>query len=283
MTQQAVPTWQTLLQELRGQDFDRYACCLFAPLEQRADMTALFLFNATLAQIRDQVTEPVLGQIRLQWWRDALSALSGGGKAPAQPTLTSIATWCERGFDLSPLQMLIDARAADLENPPFPALANYDAYRQNSSRPLGLMAARLLGQERHAALYADSMELYATVGLLRAVPHWVRRRQLPLPPEWLERYKIAEADLMEMRPLSGLAACLHAAATRALQAGANLEPRWRVLPKPERQAGLAIRLHLALACHDARRLLHAAEPWRSTQPIPWLRLTNLAWHALSGK
>ncbi len=274
--------WQNLLQELRGQDFDRYACCLFAPPEQRVDLAALFLFNATLAQIRDQVTEPVLGQIRLQWWRDALAALGNGSQAPAQPVLGIIATWQERGLDLAPLQTLIDARAADLANPPFPSHADYSAYRANTSRPLGLMGARLLGQEQHAALYADSMEHYATIGLLRAVPHWVRRRQLPLPPEWLEQYKIAEADLMELRPVPGLTALMHAEATKAQQAGAALQRQWRALPKPERQAGLIVALHLALSRHDAGYLLKIAEPWRPAAPTRWLRLVRLVWHTLRG-
>lgn len=274
--------WQNLLPELRGKDFDRYACCLFAAPEQRTDLTALFLFNAELAQIRDQVTEPLLGHIRLQWWCDALAALGNTGNAPNQPTLDVIARWHQRDLDLAPLQTLLDGRAADLANPPFPTLTRYAAYRRDTSRPLGLMAVSLLEQEQNAALYADSMEHYATIGLLRAMPHWVRRRQMPLPPEWLQQYDINETDLMELRPSPGLTACLHAQAAQALTAGNALRQRWRALPKPERQAGLAIWLHVGLAQHDAKVLLQTAAPWQRTMPTRWLRLGRLAWHSLRG-
>lgn len=274
--------WQNLLTELRGKDFDRYACCLFAAPEQRTDLTALFLFNAELARIRDQVTEPLLGHIRLQWWRDALAALNSAGATPAPPALAAITGWHPRGLDLTPLQTLLDGRAADLANPPFPTLTRYAAYRRDTSRPLGVMAAKLLGQEQHATLYADSMEHYATIGLLRALPHWVRRRQMPLPPEWLQQHNISEPDLMELRPSPGLTACLHAQATQALATGAALRQRWRTLPQPERQAGLGVWLHVGLAQHDAKVLLRSAAPWQQAMPTRWLRLGRLAWHALRG-
>ena len=275
--------WQSLLQELRGQDFDRYATCLFAPPEQRADLAALFLFNATLAQIRDQVTEPLLGNIRLQWWRDELARLNKGNKAPEQPVLEIIGSWRQRGLDLTPLLTMIDARATDLDNPPFPTLSDYIAYRRNTSRPLGVMAAKLIGQERHAELYADSMELYATIGLLRAVPHWVKRRQQPLPPEWLRHYIIDETNLMELRSSPGLTALTHSEAKQTLTACTRLQQQWSDLLKPERQAGLCLSLHLAFARLDATRLLQSAAPWRQAHPTRWLRLIHLAWHALRGE
>lgn len=275
--------WQSLLQELRGQDFDRYATCLFAPPEQRADLAALFLFNATLAQIRDQVTEPLLGNIRLQWWRDELGRLNNGNEAPAQPILEIIASWHRRGLDLTPLLTTIDARATDLDNPPFPTLSDYSSYRRNTSRPLGVMAAQLIGQEHHAELYADSMELYATIGLLRAVSHWVKRRQQPLPPEWLQHYTIDETNLMELRSSPGLTALRHFEAQQTLTACSRLQQQWSALLKPERQAGMCLWLHMAMARRDAILLLQSVDPWRQALPTRWLRLIHLAWHALRGE
>ena len=60
----------------RSGDPDRALAALFAPRETRADLLALYAFNVELARIAEQVTEPELGAIRLQWWREALARAS---------------------------------------------------------------------------------------------------------------------------------------------------------------------------------------------------------------
>ena len=62
----------------RKADPDRAIAALFAPPDTRDDLFALFAFNAELARIADQVTEPGLGAIRLQWWREGIER--GGGR-----------------------------------------------------------------------------------------------------------------------------------------------------------------------------------------------------------
>ena len=57
---------------------------LFAPAALRADLFALYGFAAEIARIPDQVSEPTLGEIRLQWWRDALQAAAERGGATAR-------------------------------------------------------------------------------------------------------------------------------------------------------------------------------------------------------
>ena len=41
-------------------------------------MFALYAFNYEIARVREIVREPMLGQIRLQWWREAVSAAFSG-------------------------------------------------------------------------------------------------------------------------------------------------------------------------------------------------------------
>ena len=57
---------QELAGELRRHDPDRYVAALYAPADRRDDLIALHAFNAEIARIRDQVREPMLGEIRLQ-------------------------------------------------------------------------------------------------------------------------------------------------------------------------------------------------------------------------
>lgn len=57
-------------------DEDRWLSSRYAAPAQRAQLIALYGFNYELARVRLAVSEPTLGAIRFQWWREALEALS---------------------------------------------------------------------------------------------------------------------------------------------------------------------------------------------------------------
>lgn len=70
--------FETLRQELRGLDGDLYLCHLFAPAATREALLTLYHLYADIARIPVSVSEPMVGAIRLQWWRDLLTALADG-------------------------------------------------------------------------------------------------------------------------------------------------------------------------------------------------------------
>src|SRR3546814_13598357 len=59
-------------------DPDRYLASLFAPEAQREDLFALYAFNYEVAKTAEVVSEPMIGQIRLQWWRESLAGIYEG-------------------------------------------------------------------------------------------------------------------------------------------------------------------------------------------------------------
>jgi len=63
---------------VRRADPDRYFASLFAPAEIRPYLFALYAFNHELARIGETVHEPMMGQIRLQWWREAIDGARRG-------------------------------------------------------------------------------------------------------------------------------------------------------------------------------------------------------------
>lgn len=63
----------TLRQAAIAREPDRYFAATLAPEARRYDLIALTAFAAELANIPTQVREPLAGEIRLQWWRDALA------------------------------------------------------------------------------------------------------------------------------------------------------------------------------------------------------------------
>ena len=75
----------------RSGEPDRYLAALLAPPDARPHLLALAAFSSELARVPSLVTrEPAMGEIRLQWWRDALAA-SDASRAPAIPSPTPCA------------------------------------------------------------------------------------------------------------------------------------------------------------------------------------------------
>ena len=64
---------------VRRHDRDRFQTALFAPAAHREALFALYAFNYEIARVREIVREPMLGRIRLQWWREAMAAAFAGG------------------------------------------------------------------------------------------------------------------------------------------------------------------------------------------------------------
>ena len=56
----------------------------------RSGLAALFALDATLANILRTTREPIVGQMRLTWWHEALSRLDGAAP-PAEPVLQALA------------------------------------------------------------------------------------------------------------------------------------------------------------------------------------------------
>src|SRR6202042_3157796 len=64
---------------VRTGDFARYASALFVPAPERRALLALYAFNAEICRVHTQVSQPLPGEIRLQWWRDMLAGDGHGG------------------------------------------------------------------------------------------------------------------------------------------------------------------------------------------------------------
>src|SRR5215831_15489085 len=153
-------------------DHDRFQTVLFAPAARREALFALYAFNYEIARVRETVTQPMLGQIRLQWWRENIAAAFEGGPVRrhivAEPLTAAI-----RGAALSRehFDRLIDARETDLEDDPPAALADLEGYAEATSARLIYLALEILGVHDDAADEAARHVgiAYALAGLMRSM------------------------------------------------------------------------------------------------------------------
>lgn len=79
-----------VMQQLREADRDRYFSLFFVSEPHRSKLACFYLIDAEIQKIRQQVSEPQLGLIRLQWWREAI-AQAYAGQAVAHPVLAELA------------------------------------------------------------------------------------------------------------------------------------------------------------------------------------------------
>ena len=138
--------------ELKRLDPVRHFANLTVEQDKREDIAAFHCFLAEIASIPKRVTEPAMGEIRLQWWQDVIEqSASAGSKQDtlgqnAGPVAAALKTLQQR-CDLSPdiLLQIIEARRFDLYNDPMPDMAAFETYAgETEALPL-MLSAQILG------------------------------------------------------------------------------------------------------------------------------------------
>lgn len=114
---------------LRAADEDFWLAAQFAPAALRPKLTALFLLRAEIVRVPEAVTEPAIGEMRLQWWREAIAALPRGEAPKGQPALA--ASESANLFDALPPEAFdraIDAQSRIFYEPYFASPADLGAW-----------------------------------------------------------------------------------------------------------------------------------------------------------
>jgi NADH dehydrogenase [ubiquinone] 1 alpha subcomplex assembly factor 6 len=186
---------------VRRHDRDRFQTVLFAPAARREALFALYAFNYEIARVRETVTQPMLGQIRLQWWRENIAAAFECGAIRRHPVVEALAAVIgEFRLTRDHFDRLIDAREIDLADEPPAGLAALEDYAEATSARLVYLALEVLGVHDAAA---DEAGLhvgiaYSLAGLLRAVSF--RARPI-IPPDIPTRTGVAELAEAALRHL----------------------------------------------------------------------------------
>ncbi|MEJ1995785.1 MAG: phytoene/squalene synthase family protein [Limibacillus sp.] len=242
--------------EVRRFDHDRYLSLLLAAEPLRRSLLAIYAFNLEIARTAESVSEPMIGQIRLQWWRDSIEGLYGGAprrNAVIQPLEEAISTG---NLTRSHFEGLIDARERDLDPDPPESLAALERYAEATSVPVMLLGLEAAGVREGPALKAARHAglALALTGILRATAFLTRQRRILLPLKGMRAADVSPQELLDGR-----------------LAPSALSPVVR--PIAERAAR-----HLMLARRDSRRIDRHALPvfWPATLAELHLRRLHAA-------
>ena len=240
---------------VRSRDFARYAATLFMPAIPRRALLAVYAFNTEISRVREQVSQPLPGEMRLQWWTDMLGGTGHGGiegNPVAAELLLAI-----RDFRLSvePLLRLIEEHQFDLYNDPMPSMAALEGYVTDTSSALLSLGARLVArpseQIDHLARHAGLAQGIAQV--IAALPLDAARRQLFVPVQLLESHGSGMEEVYAGRQTPGTRAAIDQLIG---EARAHLKTALELLADVPPEAR-PVFLPLALVRRDLKRMSRA--------------------------
>jgi phytoene synthase len=176
-----------LAETVRQASPERYVATLYAPSPLRPPLMALHAFTAEIASLRDKVREPLAGEIRLQWWRDALAAPAGQNSGnPAADALREAMAQFRLPFDA--FDRLLEASIFDLYDDPMPDRATLEGYLgETRAAPVQLAMLVLDGDQARGFAEAAGHAgcVIGIAEILAALPLHRRRGQCYVPADIL--------------------------------------------------------------------------------------------------
>lgn len=214
-------------QLVRRADPDRFLASLFAPASKRPLLLALYAFNVEVARVADTVREPMMGEIRLEWWRETLEGARAGKPRPHDVARALADLFAATGLPTGQFEAMISTRAFDASSDVFADRAALEAYCDATSGNLMRVAAQILGAPNDA-LARHAGTAYAIAGILRSIPHHAARHKSFLPQSMLDAVGLTKDELFARPDRDKVKAVVaqiahwareHLAAARALRAG----------------------------------------------------------------
>jgi phytoene synthase len=169
---------------VRAGDENRYLATAFARSDVRPHLFALYAFHHEIAKTAEAVSQPLLGHIRLQWWRESLDGIYAGTPRKYEMTEALAETVRIHALPRAALDALIDARESDLDENPFGDRVALETYADDTVGAVQRLALRIVGAGgAFDAPARDAGIAYALSGLVRAAPYWAARSRQILPQD----------------------------------------------------------------------------------------------------
>jgi len=248
-THQPEPSQEEVVRtSARAFELDRYLSALLSPRRVRHDLIALAAFAGEIARIPAFVTEPMMGEIRLQWWREALENTDLATRS-GHPVADSVrAAAVRHGLPLGLLIGVIDAQTSLLHDEPIKDDQMLTAHLAKTEGALFELALRILGRRD---------ETVHDLALTAGCAYGIARLLVELPAVWAQGRVLIPATRLD-------AAGLSLADVRAGVAAERLGPVLDgLVAEARRYLDEARRLETQLgrAQHDALLPLAVVEPY----------------------
>lgn len=260
---------------VRSSDFERYGAALFMEAASRRALLAIYAFNIEISRIREQISQPLAGEIRLQWWNDLLAGTAHGG-AQGNPVAAELLRTIERfGLPRELATRMLDAHRVDLYDEPMATMTELENYLQDTASALFLFGVRILGGDmrdepaRHAGL------AFGLNRIVEALARHASRGQIYLPVDELGRAGVQPADILAGRTTPELRQYLQHLAEQARQ---HLRLAHELLSRERTRSRVAF-LPLALLEGKLRQICSASYDPFEVRPMSNLAILWTLWRA----
>ena len=266
--------------ELRTTDRDRYLSTLVIDPRHRDGVTALYAFNADVAAIRERVSNPAPGEIRLQWWNDALDG-DGHGAVRQNPVADALLDTIARyAIPAGTLLRLLGARRFDLYDDPMPDLESFEGYAGETTSTLYQLSAMILndGALIEAGDAAGHLGVaHAMIGHLRAFGYVSAQGRIMLPWTILQANGVKEQEIFSRIDSEGLHEALGQIAELAAGHLRSAELAINTLP---RQLKPAFAMIAVLKAQLAQLTARTGSVFKPLADDPdWRKISRLTWWA----
>ncbi|MBS1303704.1 squalene/phytoene synthase family protein [Loktanella sp. SALINAS62] len=160
-------------------DPPRFRAAMAAPVAARRVLFPLYAFNLEVARAPWVTSEPMITEMRLQWWRDVLDEIAGDGPVRRHEVTEPLADVLD-AQGARDLDRLIAARRWDVYPDAFEDAVHLDDYIDATAGGLMWTGARLLGAENAESTVRDLAFGAGVAAFLQAVPTLEQANRKPL-------------------------------------------------------------------------------------------------------
>ncbi|MEP5153269.1 squalene/phytoene synthase family protein [Planktotalea sp.] len=172
------PDWYACAAIVERGDPDRFRAAMAALAAAREILFPIYAANVEIARAPWVTQEPMIAEMRLQWWRDVMDEIIAGGEVRRHEVATPLARVLSKA-GAEALDTLIAARRWDIYKDPFEDEADFTRYLEQTGGGLLFAACDALGTcDRTVAMHAG----YAAglAGFFQAIPALEEAKRVPL-------------------------------------------------------------------------------------------------------
>lgn len=181
-------------------DHDRYLTTLFVDADQRRALNALYAFNIEISKVLESRSEALVGEIKLQWWCDALKDM-GEGTLAKHPVIQELSLiHMQKGIQIDDLILIIQARNDELQGNSAKTLKALIEYCRQTAGTLNRLAQQILSdnEQHNCSIQAENVgTAWGMMGIIRAVSFHAAMQRCQIPNDLLIEANIEQDDLFK--------------------------------------------------------------------------------------
>ncbi|KIY48633.1 hypothetical protein FISHEDRAFT_42934 [Fistulina hepatica ATCC 64428] len=187
-------------------DYESFLVSHFFPEPLQDTFFALKAFNVDLALVQDTVSNPTIGQMRMQFWRDIVKSLHSENIADIPHHPVALALWeASKQFHLPAyyLRKIVDARDAELLTPVHMTVDSLTQHAEATASSMHYLLLSALGLSSSEALShaASHLGVAQTIAiLLRALPFHAKHGRMVIPAEITAKHRVQQEDVFRNGP-----------------------------------------------------------------------------------